>query len=129
MQALVAGERDAFMKAEMRERQNYHLPPFGRLATITIAGEDRAQVVKIAQMIAAAAPQGAKNGAPQNKNMRILGPAPAVFAILRGKVRYRLMIQAARNVPLSAAIHTWLAPLTIPRTIKVQIDIDPYSFL
>ncbi|HAX91492.1 MAG TPA: primosomal protein N' [Rhodospirillaceae bacterium] len=121
MQALIKGERDAFMKAEMRERQNYHLPPFGRLATITIAGEDRAQVVKVAQMIAAAA--------PQNKNMRILGPAPAVFAILRGKIRYRLMIQAARNVALSPAIQAWLAPLTIPRTIKVQIDIDPYSFL
>jgi len=121
MQALIKGDRDAFMQAEMRERQAYHLPPFGRLAGITIAGEDRTQVVQTAQMIAAAA--------PQNKNMRILGPAPAIFAILRGKTRYRLTVQTARHVNVSASIAAWLAPLTIPRTIKVQVDIDPYSFL
>lgn len=121
MQALIKGDRDAFMQAEMRERQAYHLPPFGRLAGITISGTDRAHVVKVAQMIAAAA--------PQDKRMKILGPAPAPFAILRGKTRYRLTVQAERSVNLPVAIATWLAPIAIPRTIKVQVDIDPYSFL
>ncbi|MDD3183276.1 MAG: primosomal protein N' [Alphaproteobacteria bacterium] len=121
MKALIKGDRDAFMLAEMRERQTYHLPPFGRLAGLTVSGEDRAQVVQIAQMIAATA--------PQNDRIKILGPAPAPFAILRGKTRYRLTVQAARTVNVSAAITAWLSPLTIPRTIKVQIDIDPYSFL
>ena len=121
MRALMKGDRDAFMRAEMRERQTYHLPPFGRLAGITVAGEDRTQVVKIAQMIAAAAPQDGR--------MKILGPAPAPFTILRGKTRYRLTVQAQRQVNVSAAIAAWLAPFAIPRTIKVQVDIDPYSFL
>lgn len=122
MRALVKGERDAFMKAEMRERQTYHLPPFGRLASLTISGADRMQVVKIAQLIAAAA--------PQDQSLRILGPAPAPFVLLRGKTRYRLSVQALRsNLALSAAIEAWLKPLTIPRSIKVQVDIDPYSFL
>lgn len=121
MKALIKGDRDAFMRAEMRERQTYHLPPFGRLAGITVSGEDRTQVVQLAQHIAATAPQDGR--------MKILGPAPAPFAVLRGKTRYRLTIQAQKNVNVSAAIAAWLAPLTIPRTLKVQVDIDPYSFL
>lgn len=121
MQALIKGERDAFMQAEMRERKNYHLPPFGRLASLTITGADKGQVIDMARQIAAAA--------PQDKGMRILGPAPAPFALLRGKHRYRLMVQAGRGVSLSGAIGAWLAPLPLPRTIKVQVDIDPYSFL
>ncbi len=122
MQALIKGDRDAFMQAEMRERKNYHLPPFGRLATITIAGADKQQVIDVARLIASVA--------PQTMNMRILGPAPAPFAILRGKHRYRLMVQtASRGVALSSALGAWIAPLSLPRTIKVQVDIDPYSFL
>ncbi len=121
MRALIKGDRDSFMHAEMKERAAYHLPPFGRLASLTISGRDKNQVVAIAQKIAAAA--------PQNKRLRILGPAPAPFAVLRGKTRYRLMVQALRGEPLSATIQNWLAALSIPRTIKVQVDIDPYSFL
>ena len=121
MRALIKGDRDAFMRAEMRERQNYHLPPFGRLAGLTVSGTDRKQVIQVAQMLAAAA--------PQNDRMRILGPAPAPFVLLRGKTRYRLSVQAARTVNLPAAIEAWISPLLIPRSIKLQIDIDPYSFL
>ncbi len=121
MQALVKGDRDAFMQAEMREREAYRLPPFGRLAALTVSGADGKQVIAVAQMIAAAA--------PQDKSLRILGPAPAPFAILRGKTRYRLMAQSARGASLARIIRQWLAPLKIPRAIKLQVDIDPYSFL
>lgn len=121
MQALAKGERDAFMQAEMKERAAYHLPPFGRLATLLISGADAKQVVTVAQTLAAAA--------PQDKMIRILGPAPAPFAVLRGKTRYRLMIHSARSMPLAGLIQRWLAPLKLPRSVKVQVDIDPYSFL
>jgi len=121
MQALLKGNRDSFMQAEMSERAAYHLPPFGRLASVTLSGADARQVLAAAQTLAAAA--------PQEQGLRILGPAPAPFAILRGKTRYRLMIQSARNMGLAGIVQKWLAPLKLPRTIKVQIDIDPYSFL
>ena len=121
MRALIKGDRDSFMHAEMKERAAYHLPPFGRLASLTISGKDKNQVVAIAQKIASAA--------PQSKRLRVLGPAPAPFAVLRGKTRYRLMVQALRGEPLSATIQNWLASMSLPHTIKVQVDIDPYSFL
>ncbi len=121
MQALVKGDRDAFIRAEMAERETYRLPPFGRLASLTVSGRDARQVISTAQMIAAAA--------PQTKSVRILGPAPAPFAVLRGKTRYRLMIQSAQNAGLAGFIRQWIGAVKIPRAVKVQVDIDPYSFL
>jgi primosomal protein N' (replication factor Y) (superfamily II helicase) len=49
--------------------------------------------------------------------------------MLRGKHRFRLLVQGPRNANLSRIIRAWIAPLTIPRTTMLHIDIDPYSFL
>ena len=109
------------MAAELRERAAYHLPPFSRLASITVSGHDAPQVIAAANQLAASA--------PRHDKLRILGPAPAPFAVLRGRHRHRLMVQAPRNVALSTVIRDWLATQKLPRTVKVQADIDPYSFL
>jgi len=121
MQALVKGERDAFMAAEMKERAAYRLPPFSRLASITVSGMKLAQVMAAANKIAAAAPRSEK--------LRVLGPAPAPFAVLRGRTRYRLLVQSSRDKPLSGILRAWLDEVKLPRAIRVHIDVDPYSFL
>lgn len=121
MQALVAADRDAFYAAEMRERELYRLPPFSRLASITVSCLEQKTSLAIAADIAARA--------PQSQRLRVLGPAPPPFALLRGKHRMRLMVQADRQVALSAVIREWLAGLNIPRNVKIVVDIDPYSFL
>lgn len=121
MRALVKGDRDAFMAAELKERAAYHLPPFSRLACLTLSGTNARQVIDAANIVAAKA--------PQNKGLRILGPAPAPFAVLRGKFRYRLLVQARRDADLSAILRTWLISLKLPRAIRLSVDVDPYSFL
>ncbi len=121
MQALVKGDRDAFMAAEMKERAAYHLPPFSRLASITISGPQAAQVVDCSNKIAALAPRIDK--------FRVLGPSPAPFAVLRGRTRYRLLVQASRSVALPNILRGWLSAAKYPRTIRVQVDIDPHNFL
>jgi primosomal protein N' (replication factor Y) len=121
MRALLKGDRDAFMAAEMKERAAYHLPPFSRLASITVSGANARQVIETAKAIAAAA--------PRQPGVRVLGPAPAPFAVLRGRTRHRLMVQAGRATLLSALLRDWLTPLKLPRAVRVHVDIDPYSFL
>ena len=121
MKALLQGDRDAFMAAELRERDAYNLPPHWRLAHITVSGADTKLVIKLAEHIALRA--------PQNDQIRVLGPAPAPFAMLRGQYRHRLLVQTPRNINLSQVIRDWLAHLQIPRTLRVIVDIDPYSFL
>ena len=121
MKALLKGDRDAFMAAELHEREAYHLPPVWRLASVTVAGEDPKQVIAFADELAAKA--------PQNDKIRILGPAPAPFAMLRGKYRHRLLIQAPRNVNVPLVLRNWLAQFKPPRYLRILVDVDPYSFL
>jgi primosomal protein N' (replication factor Y) len=121
MKAIEKGNRDAFMEAELKEREAYRLPPYWRLASLTVSGENSNEVIKATQHLATTAPQSDK--------LRVLGPAPAPFAMLRGRYRHRLMIQAPRSVNLSAALRHWLANVKLPRNLRLLIDIDPYSFM
>jgi len=59
----------------------------------------------------------------------VLGPAPAPLSLLRGRYRYRLLINARRSAKLQDVIRAWLAPLQFPQGVRVSVDIDPYSFV
>ena len=58
-----------------------------------------------------------------------LGPAPAPLALLRGRYRYRLLLNARRTAQVQHVIRDWLAPLRFAPGVRVSIDIDPYSFV
>ena len=67
--------------------------------------------------------------APRHDNMAVFGPAPAPLAMLRGRHRHRLLVHAARSVPVQDIIRDWLGALELPRGVRVAVDVDPYSFL
>ena len=121
MQALANGGRDLFLQTEAAEREAAHMPPFSRLVGIIIAGRDEGQVVEIAKALGRIAPQGS--------GITTLGPAPAPFARLRGKYRYRLLVQADKKLNIQKTIAEWVAAVKCPSTVRVYIDIDPQSFL
>lgn len=119
--AIKCGDRDSFTQAEMRERAAYSLPPFSRMAIITVSGLNAAQVENGIKQLAMTA--------PQHDGVRVLGPAPAPITVLRGKTRHRLMIRVRRNLDLSELIRRWLAATPpLPYTLRVVVDIDPYNF-
>jgi primosomal protein N' (replication factor Y) (superfamily II helicase) len=122
MQALLAHDRDAFVACEAENRRALEFPPFGRLAALIVSGEDERQVDEIALRLGRAAPR-------ERTDLTILGPAPAPLAVLRGRHRRRLLIKGPRNVSLQPVIADWLARITIPAAVRVQVDIDPYSFV
>ena len=62
-------------------------------------------------------------------SMGILGPAQAPLAVLRGRHRRRFLVKADRNVNLQRRLADWIARTRVPDRVKVQLDIDPYSFL
>ena len=122
MQALKAQDRDAFIDAEMQEREAAGLPPFGRLAAVILSGPDAQALEAFARALAAAAPNGA--------GVEVYGPADAPLALIRGRRRKRFLVRADRNVDLQAFMSTWRArgPRP-PGPIRMAIDIDPYNFL
>ena len=60
----------------------------------------------------------------------IHGPSiTAPMALLRGRYRYRLLLNARRSAEVQQVIRDWLGTLNFPQGVRVGIDIDPYSFV
>lgn len=121
MQALISGDRDDFVHNELLRRKEAHMPPFSRMAAIIISGKDEVMVRKTAADFAICA--------PQSEGMRVLGPAPAPMTLLRGNYRYRLLAITDRNVNIQKMLKAWLSRTKAPSSVKVKVDIDPYSFI
>ena len=119
--ALTAGDRAAFYDAETEARRHAGAPPFGRWAAIIVSSEDEAEAKEAAGRIG-----GTR---PDFPDVAILGPAPAPMALLRGRYRYRLLLNARRSAELQNVIRTWLGALTFPPGVRVAVDVDPYSFV
>jgi primosomal protein N' (replication factor Y) (superfamily II helicase) len=122
IRALIAQDRDAFYAAEIDARERTQYPPFGRLASLVVSGEDKHATHSFARLLARAAPAHAE--------VRILGPADAPLSLVRGRHRMRLLIKSPRAFDLSAYLREWLAAAPKPKgSIRLDIDIDPQSFL
>ncbi len=121
IQALASGDRDAFYAAEAESRRDAMAPPFGRWAAIIISSEDEAEAKAAARHIGAAR--------PDVPDVFVIGPAPAPLSLLRGRYRYRFLINARRSAELQTIIRGWLDPLKFPNGVRVAVDIDPYSFV
>ena len=121
MQALIAGDRDAFIAREAEDRRARAMPPFGRLAALIVSGPALEAVQATARALAASAPRG--------DGIETLGPAPAPLSLLRGRHRYRLLLKAPRTAPVQRLLREWLARVKPRGGVRVQVDVDPYSFL
>ncbi|MGH6934329.1 MAG: primosomal protein N' [Dongiaceae bacterium] len=121
IQALLAGDRDRFLESESADRRSAGMPPFGRLAAIILSGPDSETVDSAARALARWAPHG--------DGFSVLGPAPAPLAILRGRHRRRFLLKCRRDIAPQGLIREWLARVKSPGAVRLQIDINPYSFL
>jgi primosomal protein N' (replication factor Y) len=121
MQALAAQDRDAFIEAEMSMRQDAGLPPYGRLAAVIASGPDAAALEAYVEALAAVIPNA--------EGVEVFGPADAPLALVRGRRRKRFLVRAERNVDLQGFMAAWRARAKVPNSVRVVIDIDPYSFL
>lgn len=120
MRALESGDADDFLDAEIRTRELLKMPPFGRLAGIVVSASSRETAQRAANLLGRRAPAG--------DGVRVLGPTPAPLALLRGKYRFRLLLQTGRRVKIQAVLQDWLSRVSLPSSVRVQTDVDPYSF-
>jgi primosomal protein N' (replication factor Y) len=121
MHALTSGDRDAFIASEADSRRALGMPPYGRLAALILSGPDAGILDGFAARLSRLA--------PRSEEFEVLGPAPAPLALLRGRHRRRFLVKARKDVHLQAVLRDWLARVKVPGTARVQVDIDPYSFL
>jgi len=122
MQAIVSGDAESFYAREIDERRRGELPPFGRLAAIVVSAATRPEAEGHAR--------GLRRAAPAAPDIQVLGPAEAPLALLAGRHRFRLLVHGSRRAAMQDYVRALIAAGPKPRgSVRVQVDIDPQSFL
>ena len=121
MQALVSGERDRFLESEAEARRAAGMPPYSRLVALILSSPDEDQVDEICAALA--------RRAPRQEGVDVLGPAPAPLRVLRRRHRRRFLLRCRRDIAPQPIVRAWLEGLKLPGQARLQVDVDPYSFL
>jgi primosomal protein N' (replication factor Y) len=121
MQALVGGDLADFYAREAEARRPGNWPPYGRLAAVIVSAETAEAADLCARDLGRAAPGG--------DGVLVLGPAPAPLAILRGRHRRRLLLKTRRDIAVQGLLQDWLRRVAVPRGVRMDVDVDPVSFL
>lgn len=120
MQALISDDRDSFIEIETQNRKMQELPPFGKLVGVIVSALSPQQAELVARELA--------QNAPRFNGIEVLGPAPAPMTKVRNKYRWRLLLKTSSDIKVQPIIRQWRSMVNIPPQVRVQFDIDPYSF-
>jgi primosomal protein N' (replication factor Y) len=120
IQAIQNQDREAFYELEIQERQEASMPPFGRLASLVLCGTKEHQVELEARQM--------RQKAPLSDHITILGPIPAPLYKLRGRYRWRFLLQSSQHGQIQAYLNHWLQVAKPPASCRLFVDVDPYSF-
>ncbi|MEM7214718.1 MAG: primosomal protein N' [Pseudomonadota bacterium] len=120
--SIISGDPNGFYQREIDARKSSSLPPFGRLASIIVSGKDRRETELYARTL--------RQSCPGSDMARVLGPAEAPLSLIRGRYRFRILIHTSRSFALQEWLRTWFRNTPRPRgSVRVQIDVDPQSFV
>ena len=117
---LKAGELAQFLEAELNDREVANMPPFTRIATISISSKSEQSNLETCQKLASIS--------PVSKGIRVLGPSAAPMYYLCNEYRHRFVIIADKSLNLQKVISTWVDAIKLKNNVKIKIDVDPYSF-
>ena len=121
IRAIAQNNRDDFFEKELKSRKNANMPPYGRLAAIILSSRFESNLDGFANEFSRLA--------PNFKNVKIFGPAPAPMYFLRGKYRRRFLIKSDKTVNIQKVLIDWTKKINKPSNINLNIDIDPFSFM
>lgn len=117
---------DGFYNEEIRYRQNHSYPPFVALATLLVHGTDlkrvRSEALELRKEL---------DLANKDRTCRILGPAPAPLARLKGEYRFQLLVKSRSRRRLRAVADAALKSLS-DRGVSlrsINLEIDPISIM
>jgi primosomal protein N' (replication factor Y) len=102
-------------------------PPFARLALIRLDGPEEARTLHVAHEMARAAHATSPAIAG---DVRIMGPAAAPLARLRGRYRFQILLRATERRPLRASLLALMgARDKLGGQVRIVIDVDPVQMM
>lgn len=121
MTTLQEQDYTTFIGMEKENRKAAGLPPYGQLGALVIS----ARAIDHGELFC----QKLSHAIPRHKSISVLGPSPAPMHQLKGWYRWRFLIKGSKTDKIQPYIDSWIGKIQTPSTVKIQIDIDPYSFM
>ncbi|HEY7220823.1 MAG TPA: primosomal protein N', partial [Candidatus Binatia bacterium] len=129
IQHLVRHDYKGFFEAESAFRRALNYPPFSRLVNLRIDGPRLAEVEKKARTLASRLRESQTRDAQLRDQVEVLGPAPAPIEKLRNRYRWQLLLRSKRSSALLELARQARQFLPASRSLRLHIDVDPYSML
>lgn len=123
----VAHDFEGFAQVEVGRRKALGWPPFSRLAAVRVEGEDPHATEQAAKRLGRAIAQALP---PASQGVRLLGPAPAPIAKVKGKTRWQLVLKAPNHALLQKPLEAAERVIDeLPLSIRAVLDVDPGAML
>jgi primosomal protein N' (replication factor Y) len=121
-----AQDYGAFYDEEIRYRKSMSYPPFVSLAALLVRGDDLTKTNATADAL-----KHALDEANTDRACRVLGPAPAPLARLRGEHRVQLLVKSRNRARLRAVLDVAMADATERgfELHNVNLEIDPVNLM
>jgi primosomal protein N' (replication factor Y) len=125
LQSAALHDHEGFYRKEIAYRRILGYPPFTNLASLTISGKELASAAQRARDVAE---RLARNG---EARVRVLGPALAPIARLRGLYRFQILLKARARRRRGDALRRTLDELAGEKggTRDLLVDVDPQQLL
>lgn len=126
IQFAVAGDFEGFIKEELKHRKSCNLPPYWRLAAITMRDMNFEKLKE-----ACAAMRERIDGIVDVDGLKVIvrGPVPAVISRIQRFHRMQIIVQAPDATTIGRLFSRLRAMGDIKPVVKVAIDIDPVNLL
>ncbi len=117
-----------FYTTEIAAREEFDYPPFSQMIRLIISSINNFRAEKSAQEIALRmCMMIEKYGI--SERLEVLGPTPCVIERINGYYRFQIIIKNKLEEKGHNFISSFLNKITMPKDIKLAIDVDPLDIL
>jgi len=126
IQAAVRHDYAAFAREELPVRKMLRYPPFTSMVRLVIRGPKERTAAEFSRVLADRLLAAL---AVCEADARVLGPAPAPFARLRGLYRFQIQVQGPEGEKIRAAVSAATQSVEPPEEVQWIADVDAVDML
>jgi len=115
-----------FAAQELPVRREYGYPPFASMIRLVVRGTEESTTEAFADELTGRVRSEAES---RQMGVRILGPAPAPIAKLRGKFRFHVLLLSPDAASLREAVGAATTGVPSPDNVQWIADVDPLDML
>ena len=117
-----------FYDTEIAAREEFDYPPFSQIIRLVLSSENNFRAEKSAQEIALRlCTMIEKFGI--SERLEVLGPTPCVIERINSQYRFQILIKNKLDEKGHKFISSFLNKITLPKDIKMVVDVDPLDIL